>query len=1000
MAQTHQEDRVFHPSALLNSLVVLTHGRVAPIYAGAIESFNVPPLPNDECSNSQYQQVEVDVSAPPVDITTPIEGDSGDNTTPTDGDDGDNTTGNGGTPPDQDTSDPLEVALANINITQLITGVTEVSDQTTAVPSGGTAPYTYAWSYAEVTTSPSALFGAALGDTFTLATTSRGEEYKTGTIEVTVTDAAGATTSATAAYTITITDNIAELSGSVPNASSLTTIAPATATTRVVPAIFGGTPPYTFTWVLNRLAGDGIGLFATPIAVGDSSEYAISLTEIGYQAGEVLLTVTDTSSPTKEFNYTSTFEMRVSELLVVDINNIADEITGNAVTPEVAMGVSAVGLQGGNAPYTYSWTITPTDGTDGSDIIVDPPQADASSLMLSLSSIGALRTGTIEVTVTDNTGQTVVKESTYSLNVTIEQMDVSIADAIIDTQGDGVTLLSPNVNAVATIVGGIAPYTHFWTVLATGGTELSDMIATPSNGIDAWIPGDDATINFGIVPVAEGRIEADLSLVVVDSRGVPFATIATEARLEVEVLSVPPETPTGFFSEFIESGAYRPMNGQALDGRFVVPAGPTFGYKGSGPKIANKHYFEVQFPHQPITNPSGQDYVFGIATDTVDMATSPFEVSNTGTYVLVQYAPYTANLFQIIKVVNGISEFLYQGGVAVEDLVLSFSANLFTNKLRIYADYYGLIDVEVDLPAGQTWTPFMQGLGTNTTNDSSFAYTFNFGQAAFAYPVPTGYNSGWITPIPAANVPTVGTPTAFDPVALAGDRITLNDSDRTVSIGTNTDITFPQHVTTTEGQTSGIQYFEATILKRPQQATELGAQITEGDTEIGLCTGSWNLEQAINSVFHTAGEAVCLRAGRANDELYFGSVRLITVRGGANAVYDANKRSVLTSIQPDVAGTDVREGFYVGQVIGFLVDATRGQIKITIDGQPLTNTITHDGANSEVIEPIISYDPAIKMYPYIRTLDKALEVAFNFGQGIFTYPPDITHNQGFLEEQG
>ena len=93
----------------------------------------------------------------------------------------------------------------------------------TAVPAGGTAPYTYSWNSVPVQT--------------TVTATNLGA----GTYTVTVTDASGCTTTATA----TVTQPAAALTATA-TATNVLCFGNTTGTATALPV--GGTAPYTYSW--------------------------------------------------------------------------------------------------------------------------------------------------------------------------------------------------------------------------------------------------------------------------------------------------------------------------------------------------------------------------------------------------------------------------------------------------------------------------------------------------------------------------------------------------------------------------------------------------------------------------------------------------------------------------------------------------------------------------------------------------------------------------------
>ena len=177
--------------------------------------------------------------------------------------------------------------------------------QLTAIPSGGTAPYTYVWS------GPGIVSGQGT-DTITV--------NAAGNYTVTVTDAAGCTGSDT--VTVTIASNLTITI--TPSAPSICSGQSAVLTANVS----GGTAPYTYSW-----SGPGI--------VGANNTQTITVTAVGTYT----VTVTDANGCTG------------SQSVVVGYSNISVDI--NPPTPEICAGEEidlTATPSGGTAPFTYGWT--------------------------------------------------------------------------------------------------------------------------------------------------------------------------------------------------------------------------------------------------------------------------------------------------------------------------------------------------------------------------------------------------------------------------------------------------------------------------------------------------------------------------------------------------------------------------------------------------------------------------------------------------------------------
>jgi PKD repeat protein len=123
-----------------------------------------------------------------------------------------------------------------------------------------------------------------------------------------------------------------------------------------IATLTGGTEPYTYAW-----AAEGPG--AAPGSWDDDTIAAPTLTTSARGVWSVTLTVTDADGVTQAA--TSVLEVAAAAPLTVSIASVPDQDDMSAV-------VLAATISGGEAPYTYAWTVLGIAGTLSSSTVEDP----------------------------------------------------------------------------------------------------------------------------------------------------------------------------------------------------------------------------------------------------------------------------------------------------------------------------------------------------------------------------------------------------------------------------------------------------------------------------------------------------------------------------------------------------------------------------------------------------------------------------------------------------
>ncbi|MFN5887170.1 MAG: SprB repeat-containing protein, partial [Flavobacteriales bacterium] len=319
---------------------------------------------------------------------------------------------------------------------------------------GGTSPYTYAWSNNTTQEDPTNLTA--------------------GTYSVTVTDANGCTSQTS----VTITQPQAPLALSTTQVNVLCF---GNSTGSVNLTVTGGTSPYTYAWSNNTIQEDPANLAAGTYSVtvtdanGCSSQTSVTITQpqgglslsatqvnvlcFGNSTGSINLTVTGGTSPyTYAWSNNSTQEdltnLSAGSYTVVVSDNSActAQLTITINQPTTALSLSTmqvnVGCYGNNtgsinltatggiSPYTYAWSNNTT-------------QEDPTNLAA----------GTYSVTVTDANG------CTSQTNVTITQPQAPLA---LSTTQVNVFCFGNSTGSVnLTGTGGTSPYTYAWSNTTT-----------------------------------------------------------------------------------------------------------------------------------------------------------------------------------------------------------------------------------------------------------------------------------------------------------------------------------------------------------------------------------------------------------------------------------------------------------------------------------------------------------------------------------------------------
>ncbi|TXH53609.1 MAG: PKD domain-containing protein, partial [Bacteroidia bacterium] len=314
------------------------------------------------------------------------------------------------------------LTLSETHVNVLCNGGTTGSIDLT--PSGGTAPFTYSWSNGATTQDISGL-GA-------------------GSYTVTVNDANGSTGGCTATMNVNITQPALPVSLAQTHVNILCNGA-STGSINITPS--GGTAPYTYLWNTGATTED---LSAIP-------------------AGNYTIVVNDANGSTG--GCTST--------LLVTVTQPAQPVTVSTTQTNVLCNGGATGavnltVNGGTAPYAYSWS----NGAVTEDI-------------------SGLVAGNYSVVVTDALGSTGGCTASTSVTITQPAAPVSVSETHVNVLCNGNNTGSINI----TPSGGTVPYTYSWSNGATSqdiGSLTAGSYTVIINDVNGSTGGCTATITVNI----------------------------------------------------------------------------------------------------------------------------------------------------------------------------------------------------------------------------------------------------------------------------------------------------------------------------------------------------------------------------------------------------------------------------------------------------------------------------------------------------------------------
>ena len=390
-------------------------------------------------------------------------------------------------------STPVTTSISNIIPVQCFGSATGAA---TALPSGGTAPYTFVWN-----TTPA-------------QSTATANNLAAGNYTVTITDYNGCTATAS----VNITQPANGVTAAISNVSPVTCYNAADGQATVVAS--GGATPYSYSWntTPTQQTATGVSLAAgvwiatvtdangctdtQSVTIAEPAPIAASianLTHVSCNSGSDGTIAALASGGTSPYTWSwNTTPLQTTSsatgltagtyiLTVTDSSNCSDTVhatitepaplTSN-VNPQNALCQGSTGSAtavpaGGTPPYSFNWSTTPVQTT---------------------ATVSNLTAGTYFIATTDANG------CVYNDTVTISAPSTAVvATAVL--QGQVTCFGGTNGSALAAVTGGSAPYSYIWNTIPSQSTAAATGLSAGTYMVT--VTDDNGCFDTAMVSISE-----------------------------------------------------------------------------------------------------------------------------------------------------------------------------------------------------------------------------------------------------------------------------------------------------------------------------------------------------------------------------------------------------------------------------------------------------------------------------------------------------------------